>query len=92
MPPNDSQGLKRENPNNGNHMLDLSTGTKIYVRSRLHDGDRKIRSNTPFFRPDGVLPINGLIKKKIKPVPIKKTAQSTKQPIPMEKREKRSRQ
>jgi hypothetical protein len=59
--------------NNGNHMLDLPTGTRLYVRSRLHNGSKKVRSYTPFFRPNGILPVNGLIREKIKPILIGKT-------------------
>jgi hypothetical protein len=73
MPPNNSQSQERKNPNNGSHMLDLSTGTKIYVESRLHDRSRKIRNYTLFFRPDETLPTNGLTKKTAEPISIKKT-------------------
>jgi hypothetical protein len=72
MPPNDSQSSGQRDLNNKNHMLDLSTGTRIYVRSRLHDKGKKIRNYTPFFRPDGTLPTDGLIKKTTEPIPIKR--------------------
>jgi hypothetical protein len=44
----------------------------MYVRSRLHDKDRKIRSYTLFFRPDGTLLTDGLIKEIIELIPTKK--------------------
>jgi hypothetical protein len=73
-------------------VLDLSTGIKIYVGSRLYDKDKKIRSCTLFFKPDGTLSTDGLIREKVEPIPIKKTTQLTEQPIPIEERKKRSRQ
>jgi hypothetical protein len=75
MPPNDSQGLKRENPNNESHVLDLFTGIRIHVGSRLHDRGRKIRNYTLFFRPDGILPTNGFIREKAELISIRKTTQ-----------------
>jgi hypothetical protein len=72
-------------------VLDLSIGIRIYVRSRLHDRDKKIRNYTLFFRPDGILLTNGFIKKTIKPISIRKTTQLTKQFIPVKKREERNR-
>jgi hypothetical protein len=78
MPPNDFPGLKRRDLNNKSHILDLSTGIKMHVRSRLHDKNRKIRNYTLFFRLDGTLPTDRFIKKKAKPIPIKKTTQLTK--------------
>jgi hypothetical protein len=59
--------------NNENHVLDLSTGIRLYVKSRLYNGDRKIRSNTLFFRSDGILPIDGFTREKVKPIPIGET-------------------
>ena len=59
--------------NDRNHVLDLSTWTRMYVKNRLYDRNRKVRSYTLFFRPDGILPTNGFIREKIKPIPIKKT-------------------
>jgi hypothetical protein len=73
-------------------MLDLSTGIRIYVRSRLHDKGRKIRNYTSFFRLDGILPTNGLTRKTTKSIPIRETTQSIKQPIFIEEREERNRQ
>jgi hypothetical protein len=69
---NDFQDLKRRNPNYENHVLDLFTGTRMYVRSRLHDRDKKIRSYTLFFKSDGILPANGFIREKTEPIPVKK--------------------
>jgi hypothetical protein len=89
---NSSSNKKSRNPNNESHVLDLPTGTKLYVGSRLHDKNRKIRSDTLFFRPNGILPANGLTKKKVKSILIKQITQSTKQPILLKKREKRRRQ
>jgi len=92
MPPNDSQGLKRGNLNHKNHVLNLPTGTRVYVKSRLYDRDRKIRSYTLFFRPDGTLPTDGPTKEKTKSIPARKIIQSTKQPIPIGGSKKRRRQ
>jgi hypothetical protein len=69
-------------------VLNLPTGIKIYVRSRLHDKDRKVRSYTPFFRPDGILPADGLTKKETEPIPTEEITQLTKQSIPIGKRKK----
>jgi hypothetical protein len=77
MPPNDSQGLGRKDLNNRSHMLNLFTGIKMYMGSRLHDRDRKIRNYTSFFRLDGILPTDGLTRKTVKPISIRKTAQLT---------------
>jgi hypothetical protein len=55
-------------------MLDLPTKIRLYVESRLHDKNKKVRNYTPFFKSDGILPANGLIREKVKPIPIKKTA------------------
>jgi hypothetical protein len=60
------------NLNNGNHVLNLLTGTRLYLGSRLYYRDRKIRSCTSFFRPDGTLFTDGFIREKVKPIPIKK--------------------
>jgi hypothetical protein len=60
---------KLRNPNDGNHVLDLLTGTRLYLGSRLYYKSRKVRSCTLFFRPDRTLPTNGFIKEKVKPVP-----------------------
>jgi hypothetical protein len=62
------------NLNDGNYILDLFAGTRLYTRSRLRNRDRKVRSCTLFFRLDGILPVNGLIREKIKPIPIGKIA------------------
>jgi hypothetical protein len=59
MSPNNSSGLRRRDLNNKNHVLNLSTGTRMYIKRRLHNRDRKIYSYTPFFRLDGVLPADG---------------------------------
>jgi len=56
--------------NDGNYVLDLLTGTRLYVRSRLYDRGRKVRSYMPFFRPDGILPANGFTREKVEPIPI----------------------
>jgi hypothetical protein len=63
----------------------------MYVGSRLYDRGRKVRSYTPFFRPDGILPANEFTREKVKPIPIGETAQLIKQSIPIKEREKRSR-
>jgi hypothetical protein len=61
--------------NDRNYILDLPTGTRLYVRDRSHDRDRKVRSDTPFFRSNEILPADGFIKKKTEPIPIKKIIQ-----------------
>jgi hypothetical protein len=76
--PSDSSSYKElRDLNDKNYMLDLSAGTRLYLRNRLHDRGRKIRSCTPFFRPDGILPVNGLIRKKVKPISIRQITQLT---------------
>jgi hypothetical protein len=72
MSPNDSQGPKRRNLNHKNYVLNLPTGTRIYVKNRLYDRNRKIRNYTLFFRLDKILPANGLTKKKTEPISAKK--------------------
>jgi hypothetical protein len=69
----------------------LPTGIRMYVESQLHDRGRKIRSYTPFFRLDGTLLTNGLIRKTAKPIPTKKTIQLIMQPIPIGEKKKRNR-
>ena len=91
MSPDNFSNEKSRNLNNGNHVLDLPTGTRLYLGSRLYDRGREIRSGTLFFRPDGTLPANGLTKEKVKPIPTEETAQPTKQPIPIKGTEKRRR-
>jgi hypothetical protein len=54
-------------------MLNLSTWSGMYLRGRLFNRDREIRSHTPFFRLNGTLPIDGLIKETIEPVLVRKT-------------------
>jgi hypothetical protein len=49
MSPNSSLNKELRNPNNRNHVLDLPTGTRLYLGSRLYDRDREIRSDTSFF-------------------------------------------
>jgi hypothetical protein len=74
---NDSKNTGREHLNDRNHVLDLPTGIKMHMGSRLYDRDKKIRSYTPFFKLDGILPTNGLTKETTKPIPTKKTTQLT---------------
>jgi hypothetical protein len=62
------------------------------VGSRLYNKNKVIRSYTLFFRLNGILLTNGLIKKTIKSIPTGKTAQPTKQPISIREREERNRQ
>jgi hypothetical protein len=49
-------------------MLDLSTGTRIYLGSRLYDKNGKVRNGTLFFKLNGVLPADGSAGKKIKSI------------------------
>jgi hypothetical protein len=92
MPLDNFQGLRRENLNYRNHVLNLPTGTRIYVRSRLYDRDRKIRSCTSFFRPDGILLTDEFTREKTELIPVKKTTQSIKQSISIKRRREQSRQ
>jgi hypothetical protein len=71
MPPNNFPGLKRKDLNNESHVLDLFIEVRMYVKNRLYDRNRKIRSCTSFFKLDKTLLINGFIKETIKPIPIK---------------------
>ena len=54
-------------------MLDLFTGIRIYLASRLHDGNKKVRSYTLFFRLNGALPADGSAETTVKSIPIKPT-------------------
>jgi hypothetical protein len=74
MPFGNSQDEGQYNPNYKDYLLDLPTGTGLYVGSRLYNKGKKVRSCTSFFRPNGILPINGLIRKKVKSILIEKTA------------------
>jgi hypothetical protein len=69
MPPGSFSYKKSRDLNDKNHMLDLSTRTKLYLRDRLHDRNKKVRSDTPFFKSNGALPADGLTKKKTEPIP-----------------------
>jgi hypothetical protein len=71
---NSSVNKKSRDLNSGSHVLNLPTGTKLYVRSRLYNRGRKVRNYALFFRPNGILPTNGLIKEKIKPIPTEEIA------------------
>jgi hypothetical protein len=44
----------------------------MHVKSRLYDRDRKVRNYTPFFKLDGILPVNGFIREKTEPIPVRK--------------------
>jgi hypothetical protein len=68
---NSSSYKKSRDLNDRNYVLNLPIRIKICVRSRLHNGNKKIRSGTLFFRLNGILPANGLIKEKVKPIPTK---------------------
>ena len=91
MSPDNSLNKESRNLNNENHVLDLPTGIRLYLSSRLYDKDREIRSDTLFFKLNGILPANGLTKKKVKPILTEKTARPIEQPISIEEREKRRR-
>jgi hypothetical protein len=91
MSPDDSQGLKRGNPNYGSHVLNLSIRVRVYVGSRLHDRGRKVCSNTLFFRSDGVLPVDGFVGKTGKPILIKAATQLIRLSIFIEGRKERRR-
>jgi hypothetical protein len=73
MSPDSSLNKELRNLNNGNYVLDLPTGTRLYLDSRLYYRGRKIRSYTLFFRLDGTLPTDGFIREKVKPISIKET-------------------
>ena len=75
---NSSLNKESRNLNNGNYVLDLLTGTRLYLGSRLYYRGRKIRGCTLFFRLDGTLPTDGFIREKIEPIPIRETAQPIK--------------
>jgi hypothetical protein len=72
MSPNSSLNKKLRNLNDRNYVLDLPTGIRLYLNSRLYYRDRKIRSGTSFFKPDGILPTDGFIREKVEPIPIGK--------------------
>jgi hypothetical protein len=69
---NNSQDLKRRNLNYKNYVLNLFIGTRMYVKSRLYDKNRKIRNYMSFFRLNGILPADGLIKEKTELIPAEK--------------------
>jgi hypothetical protein len=52
-------------------MLDLSTGIRVYLASRLHDENKKVRNYTPFFRLNEILPADGSAGTTVKSIPIK---------------------
>jgi hypothetical protein len=52
-------------------MLNLPTGTKMYLVSRLHDGNKKVRNYTPFFRLNEVLSADGSAGTTVKSISIK---------------------
>jgi hypothetical protein len=78
MPPSGFSYKRLRVLNDGNHILDLPTGIRLYVRGRLHDKGRKIRSGTSFFRPNRALPADGLTKTKTEQIPVRKITQSSK--------------
>jgi hypothetical protein len=91
MSSDDFKNIKREYPNYGNHMLDLSTRTKMYLRGQLHDKSRTIRNYTSFFKPNGALPADGFAEKTVKSILTESTTQLTGQSIPIGERKKRRR-
>jgi hypothetical protein len=50
-------------------VLNLLTGAKMHVESRLHNRDKKIRSGTLFFRSDEILPADESTGTTAKPIP-----------------------
>jgi hypothetical protein len=77
--------------NDRNYILDLSAGIRLHLRNRLHDRDRKVRSGTPFFRLNRILPADESAGTTVKSISTKQITQSIKQPIPIGKRKKRRR-
>jgi hypothetical protein len=71
MPFNSSSYKKSRDLNDRNYILDLFAETKLYLRSRLYNRNRKVRSCTLFFRLNGTLLINGFIREKVKSIPIR---------------------
>jgi hypothetical protein len=55
-------------------MLDLPIGTKVYLVSRLYDGNRKVRNYTLFFRLNGALPADGFAGTTVESISIKPIA------------------
>jgi hypothetical protein len=73
MSPDSSLNKELRNLNHGNYLLDLPIGIRLYVESRLHNKNKKVRNCTSFFRPNGILPANRLTREKVKPILIEKT-------------------
>jgi hypothetical protein len=72
MPLNNFSYKELRDLNDRNYVLDLPIRIKVCVRSRLHNGSKKVRSDTLFFRSNEILPANGFTKEKVKPIPIGK--------------------
>jgi hypothetical protein len=72
-------------------MLDLLIGIRMYLASRLYDGNRKVRNCMPFFRLNGTLPANGSAGTTVKSIPIKSIIQLIGQSILIKERKKRRR-
>jgi hypothetical protein len=91
MSSNNSQGLKRRNLNYKNHVLDLFTRAKVYVKNRLYDRGRKICNYTSFFKSDGILPANESAGKTGESIPTESIIQLTRLSILIKERKKRHR-
>jgi hypothetical protein len=72
-------------------MLDLFTRTRVYLRTRLYDKNREIRSYTLFFKLNGTLFINEFTEKVIKLISLKTKARSGLKPDPLKKEKRRNR-
>jgi hypothetical protein len=70
MPFNNFLDKGQHNLNDRNHVLNLFTGIRMHVGSRLYNRDRKIRSGTLFFRPNRILPADESAGTTAEPIPI----------------------
>ena len=87
----DSRNKGQYDLNGRGHVLNLPTGIRMYLVSRLHDGSRKVRSYTPFFILNGAFPVDGSVGTTVKPIPTKLITQLTGQSILIKERKKRRR-
>jgi hypothetical protein len=91
MSPDDSKDKGRKYSNDGNHMLDLSTGIRVYLRGQLCDRRRKVYGCALFFKLNGALPADGFAGKTVESLLIKLIIRPTGQSILVREKEKRRR-
>jgi len=88
MPFSNFSYKKPRDPNDGNHILDLSARTRLHLRNKLHDRGRKVCNGTSFFRPNRILPADESAGTTAEPISTGQITQLTKQPISIREKEK----